>query len=327
MKYQSQLTLFETQVAIKKLKDFFEKELAFALNLTRVSAPLFVLPESGLNDNLNGVEQPVSFPIFQDKKAEIVHSLAKWKRMALYKYQIKEKNGIYTDMNAIRKDETLSPIHSYYVDQWDWERVMPLGRRHLDYLKHIVSKIYAVMKMTDTYIALEFPALKEKLPKDIYFITSQALEDLYPHLSPKERENEICKKHLAVCIMQIGSKLSSGFPHDLRAPDYDDWQLNADILVYHPTLDCGLELSSMGIRVDPENLVTQLTEKNVLNRLSLDYHHLLVKNMLPQTIGGGIGQSRLCMFYLEKAHIGEVQCSLWPDDMIKTCESNNIHLL
>jgi len=327
MKYQSKLSLFETQKAIKKLKDFFERQLAYELNLTRVTAPLFVMPETGLNDNLNGIEQPVSFEVFEHKKVEIVQSLAKWKRNALYNYQLKEKNGIYTDMNAIRKDEVLSPIHSYYVDQWDWERVMPEGRRNLEYLQHIVNKIYKVMRLTDAYIVDEFPSLSEKLPEEIFFISSQKLEDLYPDFTPKEREDAICKKYKAVFIMQIGAILNSGAPHDFRAPDYDDWELNGDLLVYHPILKKAFELSSMGIRVNPSQLMEQLKTSNALERLNLNYHQTLIKGLFPQTVGGGIGQSRLCMFYLEKAHIGEVQCSIWPEDMIEECRNNNINLL
>lgn len=325
--YQSKLTLFETQVAIKKLKDFFERQLAYELNLTRVSAPLFVLPESGLNDNLNGIEKPVTFTVFENKSVEIVQSLAKWKRMAIYQYDIKEKNGIYTDMNAIRKDETLSPIHSYYVDQWDWERVMPDERRNFRYLKHIVHKIYKVLKITDEYIADEFPVLSQKLPKDIFFITSQSLEDLYPALNPKERETAITKKHKAVFISHIGHALTSGKPHDLRAPDYDDWSLNGDILFYNEVLDSAFEISSMGIRVDAKSLVKQLSFTNALDRLALDYHQAVKQSHLPQTVGGGIGQSRLCMFFLEKAHIGEVQSSVWPKTIIDDCRQKNIRLL
>ncbi len=319
--YQSKLTLFQTQVAIKKLKDFFERQLAYELNLTRVSAPLFVKPETGLNDHLNGVEKPVSFTVSDNETLEIVQSLAKWKRLALYQYSIKEKKGIYTDMNAIRKDEELDNIHSYYVDQWDWERVINQSDRTLKKLKEIVSRIYKVLRITNEYILDEYPVLSHKLPDEIYFITTQELEDRYPQLLPKEREHAICKEHKAVFLMQIGQI------HDKRAPDYDDWNLNGDLLVYHDILDCGLELSSMGIRVDKEVLYQQLHSTNSLEKLNLPYHQMVIDEKLPYTIGGGIGQSRLCMFFLEKAHIGEVQSSVWPKDMVKSCRSKNIHLL
>lgn len=327
MTYQSKLTLFQTQKAIKKLKDFFERQLAYELNLTRVSAPLFVKPETGLNDNLNGIEKPVSFTVFNNQEVQIVQSLAKWKRMALYKYDIKEKAGIYTDMNAIRKDEELDHLHSYYVDQWDWERVINRSDRTMDKLKEIVSRIYKVLKITSEYIIEEYPMLSSRLPEGIFFITSQELEDLYPTLTSKERENEICKQHKAVFISQIGKTLKSGKPHDGRSPDYDDWELNGDILLYNPMIDAAFEISSMGIRVDQKALLKQLEETNTLNRLELDYHQAIMNEILPFTIGGGIGQSRLCMFFLEKAHIGEVQSSIWPDSMIKACKLNHIHLL
>jgi len=327
LQYESKLSLFQTQIAIKKLKDFFERQLAYELNLTRVTAPLFVQPETGLNDNLNGIEVPVSFIVEKDKEVQIVHSLAKWKRMALYNYQIKEKKGIYTDMNAIRKDEITDNLHSYYVDQWDWETVISYDDRNLNKLKDIVNKIYKVLRITDEYIVDEYPLLSHKLPEEIFFITSQQLEDLYPHLPDKEREDAICKKYKAVFIMQIGKILKSGKPHDKRAPDYDDWNLNGDILVYHDVLNCAFELSSMGIRVDKNSLVKQLTDTNSLDKLSLDYHQMVYLDKLPYTIGGGIGQSRLCMYFLEKAHIGEVQCSIWPIDMVSHCKENRIFLL
>lgn len=325
--YSSKLSLLQTQIAIKKLKDFFERQLAYELNLIRVTAPLFVQPETGLNDNLNGVEVPVSFTINDNQELQIVHSLAKWKRMALYKYNIREKKGIYTDMNAIRKDEQVDNLHSYYVDQWDWEAVISEKDRNERKLKEIVRRIYKVLRITDEYIVDEFPQLSRKLPEKIYFITSQELEDMYPHLTPKEREDKICKKYKAVFIMQIGKVLKSGQIHDGRSPDYDDWDLNGDILVYNEVLDCGFELSSMGIRVNKESLLTQLTVANNLERLELPYHQMIMEEKLPYTIGGGIGQSRLCMFYLEKAHIGEVQCSVWPHDMVEKCRKNNIFLL
>ncbi len=325
--YQSKLSLFQTQVAIKKLKDFFERQLAYELNLTRVTAPLFVTPETGLNDNLSGVEVPVSFLVEDSQEVQIVHSLAKWKRMALYNYNIKEKKGIYTDMNAIRKDEIPDNLHSYYVDQWDWEQVINYENRNIDKLKEIVRQIYKVLRITDEYIVEEFPVLTHKLPEEIYFITSQELEDLYPHLTEKQREDAICKKYHAVFIMQIGKILNSGKSHDKRAPDYDDWNLNGDILVYHELLDCAFELSSMGIRVDKKSLLEQLTVCNSLDKLNLPYHRMIIEDKLPYTVGGGIGQSRLCMYYLEKAHIGEVQCSIWPKAMFEECKKHNIILL
>jgi aspartate--ammonia ligase len=325
--YASKLSLFQTQIAIKKLKDFFERQLSYELNLSRVSAPLFVKPETGLNDNLNGIEKPVSFTVFNNEEVQIVQSLAKWKRMALHKYKIKEKRGIYTDMNAIRKDEELDNIHSYYVDQWDWEKVISRDDRHEGKLNEIVNRIYKVLRITDEYISDEYPQLNRKLPDQIYFITSQELENKYPNLTPKQRENEICKEHKAVFISKIGKVLNSGQPHDSRSPDYDDWDLNGDILVFNPILNQAFELSSMGIRVDRHSLLKQLESKQCLDRLNLDYHQNVINEILPFTIGGGIGQSRLCMFFLEKAHIGEVQSSVWPKDMIEECEQNNIILL
>ncbi|ERJ11325.1 aspartate--ammonia ligase [Haloplasma contractile] len=325
--YVNKLSLFQTQKAIKKLKDFFERQLAYELNLTRISAPLFVQPETGLNDNLNGTEKPVSFSVFNNNEVQIVQSLAKWKRMALYKYNIKEKAGIYTDMNAIRKDEEPDYIHSYYVDQWDWERVIGQSDRNELKLKEVVERIYKVLKITDEYIVDEFPVLSHKLPETIFFISSQELENQYPDLTSKQREHEICKKYKAVFIFKIGKKLLSGKPHDGRSPDYDDWELNGDILLYNPVSETAFELSSMGIRVDKESLLKQLEETNTLDRLNLEYHQAIVNDVLPLTIGGGIGQSRLCMYFLEKAHIGEVQSSVWPKSMIKECKEKNIHLL
>ena len=323
-----QLDIKETQIAIKLIKDFFERELARKLNLIRVSAPLFVRPETGLNDNLSGVEKAVSFTIRKyNIKAEIVQSLAKWKRMALKTYGFKIGEGIYADMNAIRPDEVLDHTHSVYVDQWDWEKVISKEDRNEDYLKRTVEEIYEVFKATEEMINSRYPIFRKKLPEKIKFITSQELEDLYPDKSPKERENLICKKYKAVFLMKIGKKLRSGKPHDSRSPDYDDWELNGDIIFWDPIIEEALELSSMGIRVDENSLKKQLEEANALERLELDYHKMLINGKLPYTVGGGIGQSRICMFFLEKRHIGEVQASIWTDLIIKECQEKNIFLL
>lgn len=323
-----QLDIKETQIAIKLIKDFFERELARKLNLIRVSAPLFVRPETGLNDNLSGVEKAVSFTIRKyNIKAEIVQSLAKWKRMALKTYGFKIGEGIYADMNAIRPDEVLDHTHSVYVDQWDWEKVISKEDRNEDYLKRTVEEIYEVFKATEEMINSRYPIFRKKLPEKIKFITSQELEDLYPDKSPKERENLICKKYKAVFLMKIGKKLRSGKSHDSRSPDYDDWELNGDIIFWDPIIEEALELSSMGIRVDENSLKKQLEEANALERLELDYHKMLINGKLPYTIGGGIGQSRICMFFLEKRHIGEVQASIWTDLIIKECQEKNIFLL
>jgi aspartate--ammonia ligase len=327
MNYKSKLSMLQTQQAIKKLKDFFETQLAIELNLTRVSAPLFVNPQTGLNDNLNGIEKPVSFSVMNEQELQIVQSLAKWKRAAIARYQIEVEHGIYTDMNAIRKDEDLDPIHSYYVDQWDWEKHILNSERHEEKLKEVVLKIYNILKKTDLFITNEYPLLSNKLPNQIHFISSQSLEDQFPDLSPKQRENEICRIYKAVFITQIGKVLKSGDKHDNRSPDYDDWELNGDLLVYNPMLDQAFELSSMGIRVDKETLIKQLELSHTMDRLSLDYHQAIIQDALPSTIGGGIGQSRLCMFFLEKAHIGEVQSSYWPDSIVRECKENNIILL
>ncbi|MDD2203014.1 MAG: aspartate--ammonia ligase [Bacilli bacterium] len=326
-KYQSKLSLLDTEIAIKKLKDYFETQLAAELNLIRVSAPLFVNPETGLNDDLTGIESPVSFDTFDKQKVQIVQSLAKWKRMATHRYGISEKSGLYTDMNAIRKDEEIDDIHSYYVNQWDWEKVIAKSDRTMETLKETVDSIYRVLKRADEYITLEYPALHQKLPQDIFYISAQQLEDEYPELTGKEREYEICNKHKAVCITQIGKILKSGKVHEGRAPDYDDWELNADIIVFNDVLGKAFELSSMGIRVDKDSLIKQLRIAGKEKRLELDYHKAIVKEQFPYTIGGGIGQSRLCMFFLEKAHIGEVQCSVWSDKVIKECEEAGITLL
>lgn len=327
--YKSGMDILETEIAIKKLKDFFEKELSEALNLVRVSAPLFVLPESGLNDNLNGVERPVSFDILnQDRKsAEIVHSLAKWKRYALKRYHISEGNGLYTDMNAIRRDEITDNMHSLYVDQWDWEKVISKKQRTLEFLESTVNIIYSVFLKTSSYIKKDYPFLKYNLPEKLMFISTQKLEDMYPRLLPSEREKEIVKKYGAVFITQIGKKLKSGNKHDGRAPDYDDWELNGDLIFYNEILDCAFEISSMGIRVDENSLKHQLKEANCEERANLSFQKALLQGELPLTIGGGIGQSRLCMFFLNKAHIGEVQSSVWPDEMHEECEKNGIYLL
>ncbi|MBS4536325.1 aspartate--ammonia ligase [Clostridium sp. D2Q-14] len=327
--YSSILDLRETEIGIKKTKDFFEKKLAERLNLARVSAPLFVRKESGLNDNLNGVERPVSFDIKCDKgvRVEIVHSLAKWKRMALKRYDFKVGEGIYTDMNAIRRDEDFDNAHSIYVDQWDWEKIISKEDRNKKTLKEIVKEIYQVFKDTEDYLYESYNKLSKFLPEEIFFITSQELEDKYPDLSSKERENAIAKEKGAVFIMEIGDILASGEPHDGRAPDYDDWNLNGDIIFWYPVLERALELSSMGIRVDKMALEKQLKARQCEEKKKLEYHRLLLENKLPYTIGGGIGQSRLCMFFLRKAHIGEVQSSIWPKEMIDICEKSNIILL
>lgn len=314
----TKFTIKETQIAIKSLKDYFERDLANTLNLTRVSAPLFVRPETGLNDNLNGVEKAVSFKLRKyDIDVEIVQSLAKWKRNALKAYDFNYYEGLYTDMNAIRPDEDLDDIHSIYVDQWDWEKVIRKEDRTDAYLHFIVSEIYAVFLRTETYINSVYPyILTKKLPSSIYFMTAQELEDKYPDLSPKEREYAICKEKKAVFLQGIGKDLASGKPHDGRSPDYDDWDLNGDILFYNPTTDSVIELSSMGIRVDEDSLMRQLELSDETQRLEMAYHRDLMDGQLPYTVGGGIGQSRICMFFLEKKSIGEVQASVWPDDFL-----------
>lgn len=324
--YSAKLSLLETEKAIKDLKDYFERALSDTLALQRVSAPLFVLAESGLNDNLNGTERPVGFD-FEEGYAEIVHSLAKWKRMALHRYGFQMGQGLYTDMNAIRRDEVLGPLHSIYVDQWDWEAIIDKQERTLEQLKTVVKKIYSVFLATESHIVDRYPALTANLPAEISFITAQELEDQYPGLTPKEREDKVAFAEKAVCIMQIGGRLLSGIPHDGRAPDYDDWTLNADIVFWNPVLECAFELSSMGIRVDPAALSYQLGVRGCPERLELPYHQSLVQGKLPQTIGGGIGQSRLCMFFLEKAHIGEVQASLWDQKTLAECDARGIELL
>ena len=325
--YKSLLTLRETEVAIKKVKDFFERQLAVELNLTRVSAPIFVRSDSGLNDNLNGHESPVSFDVSTGEKLEIIHSLAKWKRMALKTYNFNMHEGLYTDMNAIRKDEELDNIHSLFVDQWDWERIIDKSERNEYTLKKTVKSIYRALRHTEIYIASEYPFIGKILPEEIEFVTTQELENLYPNLSPKDREYAICKEKKAVFLMQIGGKLKSGEKHDGRAPDYDDWTLNGDILVYYPTLDIALELSSMGIRVDEEALLKQLECSGCSERAELPFHKALLAGELPYTIGGGIGQSRMCMFFLRKGHSGEVQSSFWSEKDHKFCYEKGINLL
>lgn len=327
--YRSALNLHETQVGIKTVKDFFQQLLAQRLNLLRVSAPLFVDPASGLNDNLNGVERPVSFGIKEqnDATAEIVHSLAKWKRHALKKYGFQMGEGLYTDMSAIRRDEETDNIHSIYVDQWDWEKIISREQRTVEILQDVVRTVYKVLRKTEKYMSIQYDYIKEILPEDIYFITTQELEDQYPALTPKEREYQITRDKGAVCLMQIGDKLKSGQPHDGRAPDYDDWALNADILVYYPVLDIALELSSMGIRVDADSLKAQLKKAGCEERADLPFQKAILQEQLPFTIGGGIGQSRICMFFLRKAHIGEVQSSLWPQETLKEMRKKGVSLL
>ena len=325
MKYES-LNLIDTLIAIKKIKDHFEQRLSKILKLIRVSAPLFVESNKGINDNLNGFEEPVSFKVGKND-IEIVHSLAKWKRMALAKYNLRMHSGLYTDMNAIRKDETLDEIHSIYVDQWDWEMLIEEKDRNIDFLKSIVNKIYNVLRETEIFIQNEYSNLTPKLSNEIFFITSEDLLQMYPNLTPKERENKIVKEKGSVFLLQIGKILSDGTKHDGRSPDYDDFNLNGDILVYNPILDSAFELSSMGIRVNKHSLMEQLKQENKLDRVNLEYHQLLLNDKLPLTIGGGIGQSRMCMFFLNKKHIGEVQTSYWPDEIIEKCKKENIELL
>lgn len=327
--YLTPLDIQETERAIKDIKDFFETELAKALNLSRVSAPLFVRPETGLNDNLNGVERPVSFEVLciDNNRVEVVHSLAKWKRMALRRYEFNAGEGLYTDMNAIRRDEETDNLHSIYVDQWDWEKILLKEERTTMNLKNIVKSIYSVFKDTEDHVFGKYPSIKPFLPKEITFITTQELEDRFPDLTPKQREDAIAKEYKAVFIMNIGGALNSGEKHDGRAPDYDDWSLNGDIIFWYPTLERSFELSSMGIRVDEEALMNQLQIADCVERAEMEFHKDLLEGRLPYTVGGGIGQSRLCMFFLQKAHIGEVQASIWPDEMVDLCKDKNIHLL
>jgi aspartate--ammonia ligase len=327
--YTSLLNIRETEVAIKKIKDYFERNLSETLNLTRVSAPLFVVKGTGINDNLNGTERPVSFDVkgISNSEVEIIHSLAKWKRMALYRYGFLPEEGLYTDMNAIRRDEDVDNLHSIYVDQWDWEKVLLKKDRTTEKLKEIVKAIYEVFKSTEDYVSKEYEAFTKQLPQEIFFITSQELENLYPDKTPKVRENLICRDKGAVFIMQIGGILKSGEKHDGRSPDYDDWTLNGDILFWYTPLEKAIELSSMGIRVDENALLRQLCIADCEERKELEFHKLLLSGKLPYTIGGGIGQSRICMYFLRKAHVGEVQSSAWPKQMIEECEEVGIHLL
>jgi len=335
--YKPLLNAIETEKAIKLIKDFFQANLAEALSLRRVTAPLFVKAGTGINDNLNGMEKPVSFDIkdMNNTTAEIVQSLAKWKRMTLAQLSIPQGHGIYTDMNAIRPDETLDNLHSLYVDQWDWERVMAKKERNLEFLKYLVEHIYLVMRRTEFYIHAHYTEIKPILPEEITFIHSLELEKRYPDLSAREREDAICMENGAVFVIGIGAALANGQPHDGRAPDYDDWitptdmgpGLNGDIIVWNPVLEKAFELSSMGIRVDPVSLEKQLEITKTTERRELFFHKKLLSNELPLSVGGGIGQSRLCMFYLKKVHIGEVQSSIWPETMIEICQRNKIFLL
>lgn len=323
----SENNIIETEVAIKFIKDVFERELARNLNLTRVSAPLFVFPESGLNDNLNGVERPVTFDVLDiGRDVEVVHSLAKWKRMALAKYGFADGEGLYTDMNAIRRDETLDALHSIYVDQWDWEKIISPSARNFDTLNAAVNSIYSALLGTEAALSERF-GTASVLPKRIEFMTTAQLEAEYPDLSPKERENAVTKRLGAVFLMQIGAPLKDGVPHDGRAPDYDDWLLNGDILLWDEPLSRAFEISSMGIRVDEAAMRRQLAAAGCEDRAALPFHRALLSGELPQTMGGGIGQSRICMFLLGKHHIGEVQASVWPESMVEECEKQGIHLL
>ncbi|MGH4121367.1 MAG: aspartate--ammonia ligase [Clostridium sp.] len=327
--YKPLLGLKDTEIAIKQVKDYFENRIAKELTLTRVSAPLFVKSDTGINDNLNGTERVVSFDMkaLAGTNIEIVNSLAKWKRMALYRYDFEVGEGLYTDMNAIRRDEDLDNLHSIYVDQWDWEKVILKKERTLDKLKEIVTNLYKVFKDTEDHIHKLHPKIEKFLPEEIFFITTQELEDLYPSFTSKEREDAICKEKIAVFIMQIGGILKSGEKHDGRAPDYDDWSLNGDIVFWNPILEKAFELSSMGIRVDEIALRKQLKVAGCEERSSFEFHKLLLEGKLPYTVGGGIGQSRICMYFLNKAHIGEVQSSIWTDEMINDCLEANIVLL
>ena len=323
------LGLKETQRAIKKIKDYFQQELAYGLQLRRVSAPLFVFPETGFNDTLNGVERRVDFTIkdMNERQVEIVQSLAKWKRMALYKYEVEPGHGIYTDMNAIRRDEELDNLHSIYVDQWDWEKVITKEQRTEEYLEETVVTIYHALKNLGDYVNRLYRDIQIEIPNEITFIDSQDLENRYPDKTPKEREDLITKEYGAVFIKRIGGVLASGEKHDGRAPDYDDWELNGDILLWNDVLDRAFEISSMGIRVDAESMKRQLKIDGKEDRLEQTFHQGVITGKYPLSIGGGIGQSRLCMFFLQKAHIGEVQASVWPEDMIEECAAHNIFLL
>lgn len=328
--YDPKLSICETQEAIRYIRETFQDEFGKEMGLNRVSAPMYVEKSSGINDNLNGYEKPVSFTMkdMPGETIEVVHSLAKWKRMALKKYGFGLHEGLYTNMNAIRKDEDLDNFHSSYVDQWDWEKVISKDERNEKTLKETVELIFKVVKHMEHEVWYKFPNAVYHLPDKIHFITSQELEDKYPELEDaKDRENAICKELGCVFVMQIGDVLKSGKRHDGRAPDYDDWKLNGDILFWYEPLQCALELSSMGIRVDEDSMVEQLKKTGDEDRLKLQYHKMILNKELPYTIGGGIGQSRLCMLLLGKAHVGEVQASIWPDEMLKKCEENGIHIL
>lgn len=326
--YKSTMTLYETQDAIAVVKRTFQDSLARALRLKRVSAPLFVAPQSGLNDDLNGVERPVTFDIpCAQTDAQVVHSLAKWKRMALYRYDFHPGKGLYTDMNAIRRDETLDNLHSVYVDQWDWEKVILEEDRNVEFLKTTVRAIINCVCDTHDALLARYPRIETEFTRDVFFVSAQELLDMYPTLDAKERENAITKKYGTVFIIGIGDKLTNGAPHDNRAPDYDDWSMNGDILFYDKLLDCALEISSMGIRVNPKSMDEQLTKAGCDARRSLQYHRMLLEGKLPLTIGGGIGQSRLCMLLMGKAHIGEVQSSLWDAETADACADAGVVLL
>lgn len=336
--YKSHLDLKQTEKAIKLVKDFFQQDLSSELKLSRVTAPLFVLKGTGINDDLNGVERPVGFPVkeLNDQVAEVVQSLAKWKRMALADLEFETGYGLYTDMNALRPDEELDNIHSIYVDQWDWERVITAEDRNLDFLKKIVRKIYSVLLRTEFFVYEHYPQLKPILPEEITFLHTEELAEMYPNLSPKERENEAARKYGAIFVIGIGGELPNGEVHDGRAPDYDDWTtetgngykgLNGDIVVWNPVLQSAFELSSMGIRVDEETMLKQLQIAGKEERTQMYWHKRLLSGEFPLSIGGGIGQSRMCMYFLQKAHIGEIQSSIWPDEMIEKCRKNDIHLV
>ncbi|WEV70980.1 aspartate--ammonia ligase [Lactobacillus sp. ESL0785] len=330
-KYHPTLTIRDTEAAIVFIRERFQEILAQKLNLQRMSAPMFVEKDTGLNDNLNGVERPVAFDakdMPKDDTIEIVHSLAKWKRLALKRYGFGMHEGLYTNMNAIRRDEDMDNFHSIYVDQWDWEKVISKEDRTIDTLEITVNKIYAAIKQIEAECAARYPASTYRLPDEVHFITTQELEDRWPDISPEERENKIAQEEKAVFIMKIGDKLNrSGKPHDGRAPDYDDWQLNGDLIFWYEPLKQKIEISSMGIRVSPESLHEQLTKADCRDREQLPFHQMLLKGELPYSIGGGIGQSRLCMLLLGKAHIGEVQASIWPKDMVTECAKHDIPLL
>lgn len=337
-RYKQKLLPETTEIAIKGIKEHFQVELAEALNLRRITAPLFVLSGTGLNDDLNGIERPVSFPVASmgDRKAEVVHSLAKWKRVKLHSYDIAPGYGLYTDMNAIRADEELDNLHSLYVDQWDWEKTITAEDRTLEYLKETVERIYGVVKQNELRIYRQFPHITPILPEKVTFIHSEELLQEYPDLTPRQREEKAAQKYGAIFLIGIGNPLSNGEPHDGRAPDYDDWitpnsegyiGLNGDLIFWSPILNTSFELSSMGIRVNPESLKAQLEQRGCMERCELNFHKMLLNGELPLSIGGGIGQSRLCMFLLQKAHIGEVQASLWPEDQIAKCREAGISLL